>query len=240
MDYDRTWIWLKNTSNDLSNNIKIDNIKLKSNKDSVLFLIDCFPESPIYNEVVDEYIRLEEETRNVIEPLALLEFGSIKDNLRAKNYETATPCCYVFYTIGDKIKEISNNYFEEGNYLEGMIVNAIADDYLFQLDEELKEIIGQICKERNVGVMERLEIQVDMAMEAQKVVLEETKADKILNISVTEGYMFTIVKSNCFVFILSKDVDQMNLKHDCSKCNQINCKLRDLQVEEDINAGSKY
>ena len=74
----------------------------------------------------------------------------------------------------------------------------------------------------------------------QKVVLEETKADKILNISVTEGYMFTTVKSNCFILILSKDVEQMNLKHDCSKCNQINCKLRDLQVEDDINAGSKY
>ena len=231
---------MNNNRNDLQNNIKIDNIKLKSNQESVLFLIDCFPDSPIYDEVINEYITLEKETRNVIEPFALLQFGEIKDDVETKNYETATPCCYVFYTIGNKIKEISSNYFGEGKYLEGMIVNAIADDYLFQLDKELKEEIRKICQDRNIGVIERLEIPMDMPMEAQKVVLEETKADKILNISVTEGYMFTTVKSNCFILILSKDVEQMNLKHDCSKCNQINCKLRDLQVEDDINAGSKY
>ena len=95
---------MNNNRNDLQNNIKIENIKLKSNQESVLFLIDCFPDSPIYDEVINEYITLEKETRNVIEPFALLQFGEIKDDVETKNYETATPCCYVFYTIGNKIK----------------------------------------------------------------------------------------------------------------------------------------
>lgn len=220
-----------NQRQSLKNHIKINNFKLKSNKDVVLDLMDCYPESPIYEEVVEEYVNLEKETRDLIEPVALIQFGKLKDSLKVEDYPTGTPSCYVFYTIGDKIKESSRNYFDEGNYLAGMIVNAIADDYLFQIGKELEKKLKIICKERSMGVIKRLDATVEVPMVAQEVVLKETKADRILNMGVTEGYMFTTVKSNCFILILSDNPDIINIKHDCSKCDLINCKLRNMQEE---------
>lgn len=213
-------------NNKLNNNIKLENFQLKSNKEIVLNMIECYPDSPIYDQVSQEYENLNLETKNMIKPIALLKFGELKESFQIKNFQAPRPVCYVFYTIGDEIKDLSKAYFDQGNYLAGMLVNAIADDYLMEMGQELEEIIEEQCKDKGIGVIERLTIPKDMPMEAQKLVLQETKADKILNIGLTEGYMFTSVKSNCFILILSDDASQMNLKHDCSKCDMDDCKLR--------------
>ncbi len=177
----------------LENHIKIEEFNLKSKKEVVMHLMNCYPTSPTYEGIVEEYEMLEQEARDLVEPIALLQFGEIKDSLNIDGYPTGTPACYVFFTIGDKIKDVSRGYFDKGDYLSGMLVNAIADDYLFQLDDELKY-----------------------------------KVEAILNMGITEGFMFTTVKSNCYILILSDNPELMNAGHECSKCSLKTCKLRDI------------
>src|SRR5699024_2850942 len=119
----------------------------------------------------------DKKTKDLIEPVALVQFGTLKETLKVEGFQAGTPSSYVFLTIGDKIKDLCNHYFEEENYLAGMLVNAIADDYLMQLDSMLEEKLQLECKEKGIGVIKRLEVPTDIPMEAQKIVLEETKAD---------------------------------------------------------------
>lgn len=227
--YLKGWHMNNNPNSQLENHIKIEDFELKSNIDIVMSLVDCYPSNPTYEGIVEEYKALEQETRDLVEPVALLQFEEIKDPLNIDGYPKGTPACYVFFTIGDKIKDVSRGYFDKGDYLSGMLVNAIADDYLFQVDDELKNKLEVICREKGIGVTKRLDVPDEIPMEAQKVVLETTMADAMLDISITEGFMFTIVKSNCYILILSDNPEIMNAGHDCSKCSLKNCKLRKIK-----------
>lgn len=218
----------RNECKNYHSQIKVTKFNLKSNQDIVLRLIDCYPDSPIYEEMQQEYNEIEPLASSLIEPVAIIEFGELKDSVSTTDYKKGTPSCYVFMSIGDKVKKLSQKYFEEGNYLAGMLVNAIADDYLFRLDNELQVHIKKACHERHVGVIKRLGIPNDIPMYAQKVILEETGANRDLGIGVTEGYMYTTVKSNGYILILSETDKRMNIEHDCSNCSFVDCKMRDL------------
>ena len=208
------------------NHIKTKDFSIEPNRDLIFHLIDCYPSSPIYNDVINEYEELKAEAISVIDPVAIIQFGRWNPVMASDTYQADTPSCYVFMTIGDKITQLYRSYFNEGNYLAGMLINAIADDYLFQMDKEVEKIIRKECLKKNVGIACRLEPQKDIPMEAQKIILEESGADWELSMGVTEGFMFTSLKSSGYILILSSETGIMNYEHDCSNCDAVNCKLR--------------
>lgn len=212
----------------IKDRIKLKDFHIELNRDRVFHFVDCYPDSPVYQEVIKEYTDLEAEVYSSIKPEAILQFGNLNPLAHAIDYEAGVPACYVIMTVGNKISEISSQYFEEGNYLAGMLTNAMADDYLLQLDDKVSKIVKSQCLIRHKGVIQRLEVPSDIPMEAQKVVLNETGADKLLNMQVTEGYMFTTVKTSCFILILTEDENIFKLQHNCKKCNSINCKMREV------------
>ena len=230
----------ENGYNDGKNHIKLSDFHIKFNREIVFHLMDCYPESPIYQEVIEEYENLEAEVYSTIEPVAIIQFGKLNPSVGAKEFETGVPACYALFTIGDKVTELSSRYFEKGDYLAGMLVNAMANDYVFQLDHEVTNTIREQCMLRHLGVLKRLESPNDIPMEAQQAVLLETGADKELDIGITEGYMFTTVKTNCFVLILTEDEKILKIQHDCSNCDSLDCKMRKIPgVNIEVIRGNK-
>lgn len=52
------------------------------------------------------------------------------------------------WTLGrSQMSEWSTRLFGEGNYLVGILANAIADDYLFQMEHQIAPYIIDMCKE---------------------------------------------------------------------------------------------
>jgi len=189
-------------------------------------MIDCYPDSPIYEETIEEYEKLAAEAYEIIAPAAILRYGKVKPQLGSKEYRKCEPACYVIYTVGNEITELSGHYFSKGDYLAAMLIDAMANDYLSQMDDVITDLIYQQCKQMKTGVLKRLDPPSDIPLEAQKIILEETGAAKEWDLGITEGYMFTAVKTNCYVLILTEDENKFEARHDCAKCNLPDCKMR--------------
>ena len=133
---------------------------------------------------------------------------------------------YVFLTVGEKISALASSYFNSGDYVKGMLADAMADTLLFEVEHQLMAELKEIAAEWKVGVKARLESPpADLPMEAQKEILEHTKAEEF-GISLSGGYTSRPVKSSGFILELTEDVSLFKSQHDCSKCPNQECPLR--------------
>lgn len=209
--------------------MKITNFDIKVKKENVFMIIDCYPSSPIYEEVEEEFNEMLEEAYEKLAPVALLEFGCISNYDLNEYGENITEALYCISSLGSEIGKWSSAFFSEGNYLKGMLADAIADDYLFQMDSQLGDRIIQMCKEKDCGIIRRLEAPQDIAMEVQKTAWEVTNAEHEIGLRIKESYMYDPVKSTCQIYLLDKKSKEYKVEHDCSKCDRKDCKMRKLQ-----------
>ncbi len=191
----------------------------------VLHLIQCYENSPIYNDVLKEYEGLKQKVYERLDLKAALCFTTI-DSEYVSVLPMGSPVLYVIATVGDKVSELTRQLFKEDEYLKGMLVDAMTDAYLFVMESELKEWIKEECIQRKYGVSHRYEAPVNIPMEAQKIAYEATNVNKNLGITITSGYMFNPVKTNCQVLALTSDMNLFHLEHDCSQCDNTACNVR--------------
>ena len=52
---------------------------------------------------------------------------------------------YCILTVGEKISGISKSFFDNGEGMKGILVDAMADEYLFMMDDVLAENIKLLC-----------------------------------------------------------------------------------------------
>lgn len=197
---------------------------------TVLQLIQCYENSPIYNDVLKEYEELKQEVLERLDLKATLCFTTIEIEY-ASVLPLGSPVLYAIATIGNKIGELSGQYFKEDEYLKGMLVDAMADAYLFEMESNIKSWIIEECNKRSFGVSHRYEAPVNIPMEAQKIAYDATRAYQNLGITITSGYMFDPVKTNCQVLVLTYDSDIFHLDHDCSQCDNTECHVRKVLKE---------
>lgn len=206
--------------------MKITDFDIRINKENVLGLIDCKPDSPVYEAVLEDFEEVLPVAYEKLVPSALLEFGDISGYDLTEYGDDIREALFCIESVGSEISTWATSFFYDGNYVKGMLANAIADDYLFQMDYELQDVIVNLCKERNLGVLRRLEAPQDIPMEAQRTAWEVTRAEKEIGLGIKESFMLDPVKSNCQIYLVKEDCDSWNTAHDCSKCPRIDCKMR--------------
>lgn len=180
-------------------------------EEKVFQLLKCSEESETYETFREEYRELSPEVKEAMEALAVVCLEEER--------------MYVFLTVGEKISALASSYFNSGDYVKGMLADAMADTLLFEVEHQLMAELKEIAAEWKVGVKARLEAPADLPMEAQKEILEHTKAEEF-GISLSGGYMFRPVKSSGFIPELTEDVSLFKSQHDCSKCPNQECPLR--------------
>ncbi len=208
---------------------KITTFHIKLNRELVMHHIDCYPESPVYDEVVSEYEKIESEIIKIIEPKAFFKFDTLLKDTAAmigSSEGCQTMVVYVLLTIGEDIANRSSQYFAAGDYLLGLLVNAMADTYLFQMDDLLKDFLIENCRSRQFGIEKRLDAPAHMPMSVNKVILEEIKNEENLPMEVTDGFMFDPVKTLGYILLLNEDEKTEYSGHNCKTCQQENCKMR--------------
>ncbi len=203
-------------------------LKVTINMDEVLHRIDCHKDSDIYEEIVEEYREMEAEMYALCEPVFLLEYGEIGPELAVAEVPEGTPVLMALFSIGGKLSQYSTQAFTKGDYVKGMLADAMADAALFSLKKEIVPFLKEACGERKMGISRRLEAPQDIPIQAQKVVWEQTKAYERCGIGITSGYMLDPVKSHAEIYILSKDQELFFHQHNCRKCNRFDCKGRNI------------
>lgn len=208
--------------------MKLTGFRICIRKEHVFQMIDMKKESNIFQEVSEEYDNLLSEVFKRITPVALYEFGQIQKSDALREAHVNHEVLYSVLSLGKAISEWSAALFKQGNYLAGMLVNAMADDYLFQMDSLLQETVISICKKENYGVAARLEAPQDISIQVHRTAWEVTKAYQEIGLLITGGFMFDPVKTLCQVYLLEEGADIFYVEHDCSHCGNINCRTRNL------------
>lgn len=210
--------------------MKITEFDIKISAENVCKMIDADKSGELYEEIVEELEEMLPEAYEKIHPAAVFEFGALDEDMEAISGAGGEEALYGICSVGKDISQWSTQLFAEGDYLGGMLADAIADDYLFQMDEALRNIVPQMCRERGKGIMRRLEAPQDISMKIQKTAFEVTHAEKEIGLKIKESYMYDPVKSICQVYVLCDDTEMNRYDHDCSRCENYACKMRKTNV----------
>lgn len=203
-------------------------LKVQICQEDVLHRIGCYEDSDIYEEVLEEYREIEAKMYGLCEPVLLMEYAIIGAELAREGIPEGTPALMVITSIGRKISEYSTKCFAQGDYLKGMLADAMADSALFSLEKELVPYLREACGIRKMGISRRLEAPHDISMEAQKVIFDVTGAREACGMEISTGYMLDPVKSNAVIYMLTEDPEVFMHQHNCRKCNRFDCKGRNI------------
>lgn len=198
-------------------------------KAQVFSLLQCTPDSPVYEEMEEEYEALAGPAAEMAQPVILMCFSGMEKEIASLKYPEGTPVLYVITSVGRKLTESSTGFFREGDYVKGLLMDAIADTCLFSLEEHVKGILREECQKRGFGISACLEAPSDISMDAQEVACRLTKAGEKAGICVTSGKMLDPVKSNCHLYILTSDQAMWKTDHDCRRCERKDCMFRNVQ-----------
>ncbi len=210
--------------------MKVTEFDIQISVENVCKMLDADKGGDLYEEIKEEVEEMLPHAYKKIQPAALLEFGEIDENIEKIDGIDGKEALYGIYSAGREISQWSTRLFAEGDYLAGMIADAIADDYLFQMDSVMKDVVLNMCRERGKGIERRLEAPQDISMEVQKTAFEVTRASAEIGLGIKESYMYDPVKTLCQVYVLCDDVERDNYEHDCSHCDNNTCRMRRTPV----------
>ncbi len=209
--------------------MKITYSDISINEEAVFRTMNCEPDSPVYDEVVQAYEELLPQVKSRVEATCLFGVGEITDGDRTEEYPAGTKVIYVISTLGQPLSSYSGELFEEGEYLKGVLVDAMADACLFGLESRWLEDLKAYCRTQKLGIKKRLEPPGEIPMTVQRTAWEYLRARQELGLEITSGYMYNPVKSACQVFVVSEDTCQFHVGHDCRGCPSVHCSNRHVE-----------
>ena len=206
----------------------LKDLSVRIDRDQVLRQIDCYEDSPVYEQVLEEYEDHIEELKALAEPCGIIGITNLPEDIRARGESPCAPVIYSVVSVGNALKDRSTQAFAAGDYVLGMMIDAVADSALFSLEEGMIRQLRAFCKEHHVGIRRRIEAPHDIPMKVQKAAHDFLKTEERLGIGITAGYMFDPVKTACQVFILSDNEREFQAVHDCRHCPNLTCKQRHI------------
>lgn len=135
----------------------------------------------------------------------------------------------VIITVGSEISEYSNELFNKGEFLAGLVADVFGSEALFELDARAADIIREECALLKMGVSERLDAPDGIPFEYNKKILALFEG---CGIRLTDRCMYDPPKTIAYILKLTPDKDVFRAQHDCSKCPNRSCPRRSLVTEE--------
>lgn len=217
--------------------MRIKQVRLSPDREKVFRLMDCYENSPVYQEVVEAYESMLDRAEREIRPDAVFMDAALPEKLRdavrgprrsaaLEGKPEENRAVFALMTVGDGLSKWSARLFEEGEYLEGTLADAMADAALFELDGIVSGEIRKWCHERGLGAKKRLEAPQSLPMSAQRVVWEITDAQELLGVDILPSGMLNPEKSMALIYLLSDSKEDKAFEHNCRECPAVNCKTR--------------
>lgn len=210
---------------------KAYNLRTKYDITSILETIDCHKNNSNYESYKEKLNKLIETYIDCIKPMGYVVEETISKYLPASSLKSL----YCMVSLGDAIDQVISRCFKNYEYLEGMMMNALADQVLFEATDHLFEILKEEQSEKALYLTIRYEPgNMDIPMSVQKDIFDRIVPKFNLDMMITEGYMLTPTKSLTYLYGISKEDCSMGLDHDCSSCDSIKCPHRKyvLKVHE--------
>ena len=201
-------------------------LHIEAERQHVLTAMDCFPDSPMYDEICDEYDEVYEELAALCRPVALAAFTKLEDGFADAGIPAGSGILCVLRSLGFEASALSGRYFAAGDCLKGMLADKLADALLFSMEKELNPQLAAACRRRGKGIDGRFDPPNQVPMTAQRLIFEETGAQERLGFRLSSGLMVDPQKSCTSLYVLTDDTDRMLVGHDCRRCKNRTCRNR--------------
>ncbi len=161
---------------------------------------------------------------DLITPTAYYATGDTNEH--SDNDDLSSIYCIV--TLGSQLDLQINNYFETGQYLEGLLLSALGDEVLYSLSNDL-HIFLQSNLDENTYLTKKFEIG-DYPPEFNQVIYDFiNNEDKIEDIHLTTNYMLSNSKSMVYFYSVSKN-NCGETSHNCNTCFFKECNRKQLEI----------
>ncbi|PKM59475.1 MAG: 5-methyltetrahydrofolate--homocysteine methyltransferase [Firmicutes bacterium HGW-Firmicutes-4] len=209
--------------------IMVYEIPLRFNKAAVFQRMHISNDSNHYDEFDRVYKELEQEipTYAIAKGTFTLNEAADIGRMIHEGLSKVSHLVYVVLTLGSEISSFSTSYFEQKNFLKGMMVDQIADQLLFNASDDFYHIIREeIYRKRNFSLTERYcPDDYYIPIQNQAIILERIDNYE-LNISITEGYMYNPPKTMGYVYGADQNIIIADKDHDCKFCSNFECEFR--------------
>ena len=212
-------------------NMKIEHLAVDLNKRNILNSIECYEDSELYDEMSALYDELIEQICMDVDEyaFALISVDEIKECKGIDPHLVGRKAIYILLSLGNRLTEQCNKCFSENLYLKGMLLDAIADHYLFQMEHALQGDVREISKGHGVGIEKRLEVSQELPIAYQKMICDALNAEDY-GISLKESYMLEPIKSMTYLLLMCEDESVFCVEHKCRDCDNRGCKMRKKEV----------
>lgn len=183
-----------------------------------------------YNSADDDFEKL---YNIIIENMNLTVLYSIVDSfdLGYKELDRFGKYVLCFISSKDDLSNIVNNMMSSGEYLKGYLLNEMATDIIFNVSNEMNNIIREKIKKLGYKLTKRF-APGDGALELkhQKTILDFLKREVEVEAYITENYMIVPERSLLYLYGLENDtcIKCDSLQADsCISCSNLNCEYRE-------------
>lgn len=198
----------------------------KIDRDNVLHLLDCREDSPVYDDVMEDYKEVESAFYTLAKPETRMLFDEIPPELSNDNLPPGTKVVYLIHTIGSDASTYCTEAFKKNDYLKAMLMDAMSSSLLFEMDKLIQDCLKTECAQKGVGILRRLEAPRDIPMLAQKVACDKLFSKEHPGVRTSSAFMLDPPKSNCVIFVLTDNKEILHTEQDCQGCTAENCPMR--------------
>jgi uncharacterized 2Fe-2S/4Fe-4S cluster protein (DUF4445 family) len=219
----------------------IDNFDITIEKKWVLKTIDCYETSPVYEEVSSTYDELVKQIKDIVKPKAVFKFDKRPEDFQFDHIKECSHIVYCALTLGEEISKKSTELFDSGDYLAGMMVDAIADELMHEISSQLYKKIYEEAKKRGFGLTFRIAPGGNiLPIHYNTILVKAINGEQSLNLSYTSQFMLNPVKSESFIYGVDEKIPLPVVDNYCLSCNDAYCKRRrnNDSVKIEVTVGS--
>ena len=155
-------------------------------------------------KIRDDYEEIAGQIRDIIHMSSGVVYFKMPDKSIPPT-PSGTGVAGVILTLGAEVSRKSDEYFAQGEYTKGMILNEIADKCLESYKKLLEDRLRVLSDRKGVGLDVRYEAPETMPVAELKYVWSALNAGVNMGVTITSESTLYPVKSSCFIMKVKDD-----------------------------------
>lgn len=206
------------------------NFKFKMEKNHVLNVVNSYYKIDDFDSAGKIYDNLTGLLQNTVAPVGLYK---MEKKPEIYNFEPVGNCRYVVFcliTLGSEITEMIDELFGKGEFLEGIILDAMASTLLFEYNSQFYSHIYEWASGLNMGITCRIAPgDGEIPFEYQEDIVRRISIAKEYGITIIKGYVLNPAKSMSYIHGADEHIEKIKRAHDCKSCSSMNCFMREAK-----------
>lgn len=203
--------------------------KFRLDKHKIITAVKSYCQTPPHEELSKLYDKLLPVLKECCKPMGVFKIDEKHERLNSNLLDSCSHIVYCLVTIGDGSVKKVDSLFEEGNFYEAILLDAMASSYLFDISSQFFGSIYTNTKNINLGLTCKIAPgDGELELEHQKYIVDKFDGEDIQGIHVIDKCMLYPSKSMSYVYGADTSIPFNNKDHCCENCYNTSCSMRNV------------